>query len=269
MHGLLNILRIFVATAWTCIVGLPVVVVIYATYWVGQLCALFGREDILNRIIAWNAYVTGGVAQRWWAPFLLKLCGVTAWQRAAQSLDWSRSYVICSNHASVFDILVLTSILPLPIRFVAKRELLKWPVIGWSLRPAGQIVVDRQHTADAVRSIDTATRRRIGGQVIFFVEGTRTRDGELLPFKRGAFHFAIANQMPVLPTAVVGSFAALARMPWWKLHPGRDIGVVFGSPIEPPQLRPGEAAAPKVDELSAATRAQIVALLAQAPTRAE
>ncbi len=269
MQVFLNVSRIFLATAWTCVVGLPVVCVIYATYWVGQLCALLGHEDILIRIIGWNARLTGGVAQRWWAPVLLRLCGVTAWQRATQQLDWRRSYVICSNHASIFDILVLVSILPLPVRFVAKRELLKWPVIGWSLRPAGQIVVDRQRNVDAVHSIETATRRKIGGQVIFFVEGTRTRDGSLLPFKRGAFHFAIANQMPALPTAVVGSFAALARAPWWKLHPGRDIGVVFGRPIEPPQVGSGETAAAKVDELLAATREQIAALLAQAPTRAE
>ncbi len=262
MQLFLNVMRILGAGVWTVIVGLPIVIVIYVTYLFGRLCALLGRRDILSRIIQWNALQTGIVAQRYWAPMLLRFCGVTAWSRESTPVDWSRSYVICANHASVFDILVLLKILPLPVRFVAKRELLKWPVIGWSLRPSGQIVVDRKRREEAIHSIEEASSHHVGGQVIFFVEGTRTHDGSLLPFKRGAFHFAIDNQMAALPTAVVGSFAALARLPWWRLHPGRHIGVVFGAAIEPPCADGDGAATSKVDELSAATRAQLESLLA-------
>jgi len=256
----LNLGRVLIAVAWTSLVGMPLVMVIYTTYRLGRLASLCGRDDILTRILGWNARATGVVAQSWWAPMLLRISGVTTWRHETQAIDWQRSYVVCSNHASIFDILALVRALPMPIRFVAKRELLKWPVIGWSLRPSGQIVVDRQRREAAVHSIEEASRHNIGGQVIFFVEGTRTRTGELMPFKRGAFHFAVRNRMPVLPVAVVGSFNALARLPWWRLHPGRKIGVVFGAAIDPPSAQPGDSS-PQVDALLQATRTRMELLL--------
>ena len=76
--------------------------------------------------------------------------------------------------------------------------------------------------------------RSFRGQVIFFVEGTRTLTGELQEFKKGAFHFAVGNHLPVLPTAIRGSFAALAKRPWWRLQPGNEIEVLFCPPIEVP-----------------------------------
>jgi len=263
MQLFLNLCRIAIAIVWTSCVGLPVILITYTTYGIGLICAAIGREDLQTRIIGWNAWVMSWAAQNLWSPLLLYICGVTIWTREAQPIDWRRSYVVCSNHASVFDILVLARVLPLPIRFVAKRELVKWPFIGWSLRPSGQIIVDRQDRDQAIHSIADAAHRNVGGQVIFFVEGTRSRTGELLPFKRGAFHFAVGSRLPVLPATVVGSYGALARLPWWRLHPGRRIGVVFGTPIDPPSGNPiGTAAA--VDILSAATREQIVAALQQA-----
>ena len=78
--------------------------------------------------------------------------------------------------------------------------------------------------------------RNVRGQVIFFVEGTRTLTGELQEFKKGAFHFAVGNHLPVLPTAIRGSFTALAKRPWWRLQPGNEIEVLFCGPIDPPAV---------------------------------
>src|SRR5262249_60845222 len=119
-------------------------------------------------------------------------------------IDWPKPPVFCPTHSSLFDILALVRVVPPPFRFVAKRELLSWPIVGWALRPAGQIVVDRSDRARALRSIAEAALRKIRGQVIFFVEGTRSRTGQLLPFKKGAFHFAVDHRIPVLPTAIRG-----------------------------------------------------------------
>jgi 1-acyl-sn-glycerol-3-phosphate acyltransferase len=252
-------IRVLLCGAWTGIVGMPLLLVLYTRYGYGLLRAWLGRRDLLDQIIEWNAWFAGWVAQRLWTSVLLAIVGIRLRVRELVPVDWSRAHVVCANHASLFDILALVRILPPPFRFVAKRELLKWPIIGWALRPAGQIVIDRGNRASAVRSIAEAAMRRIRGQVIFFVEGTRSRTGELLPFKKGAFHFALDNHLPVLPTAISGSYAALARLPWWRLNPGREIEVRFCAPIEPEPIATSQEA---VDALLQATRAAVVRGLA-------
>jgi 1-acyl-sn-glycerol-3-phosphate acyltransferase len=221
------------------------------------LAAKLGRRDLLDRVLEWNAWFAGWVAQKLWTRVLFAIVGIHLRVKQMAPIDWAKTHVVCANHTSIFDILALVRAMPPPFRFVAKRELLKWPIIGWSLRPAGQIVVDRRDRANALRAIAEAAVRKIRGQVIFFVEGTRSRTGELLPFKKGAFHFAQDNQLAILPAAINGSHAALARTNWWHLHPNRSIEVRFCIPIIP------ESAS--VDDLLDATRKQIAAALADNP----
>lgn len=261
----LNILRVFAAGAITGIVGAPMLCVIYLNYIYGLLSARMGHPDRLNRVLAWNAWFAGTVAQRFWARPLLELCGVRAKARSAEPVDWNASHVLCANHASIFDILALVAIVPPPFRFVAKRELLKWPIIGWTLRPAGQIVVNRSDHTGSVGKIHQEASRGLQGQVIFFVEGTRTRTGELLPFKKGAFHFALGAGLPILPTAITGSFGVLAKVPWWRMHPGRDIEIVFGTPIAPAHFADEAARHDEVQRLLAATREQIATAMSSSP----
>ena len=120
------------------------------------------------------------------------------------------------------------------------------------------LVVDRANHASAVRNITEAAVRKIRGQVIFFVEGTRTRTGHLLPFKKGAFYFAIDRQLPILPAAIRGSYSVLAKLPWWRLRPGREIDILFGRVIAPPRLRDGDTST-AVEGLLQATRTEIAA----------
>ena len=267
MTLLVNILRVLFACVWTGVVGVPLIVSIYVSWAYGLLRAWFGRRDVLDRVLEANAYFTGWVAQRLWASVLLPVTGIRLRTREVTPVDWDAAHVICANHASVFDILALVRAVPPPFRFVAKRELLKWPIIGWALRPAGQIVVDRSDHASAMRSMTEAAQRQIRGQVIFFVEGTRTHNGRLQPFKKGAFHFATDRQLKVLPTAVCGSYAVLAKVPWWRLQPGRDIEIVFCSPIAPLPHPRGETAARAVEALLTLTREQLAAALAGAEQR--
>lgn len=227
-----NFLRVLLSVLWTALVGLPVVVVTTVLYAVGLVWARMGRVDAQDRLIESNAYLMGWVAGNLWSRGVLRICDVRVNVHGYAAVDWRRAHVVCANHASVFDILALARVVPPPFRFVAKRELLSWPVIGWALRPAGQIIVDRQRHDAAVAALAEAGQRRIHGQVIFFVEGTRTPDGELLPFKRGAFHFAIDHGLPVLPVAIVGNYSTLAKSAWWHLRPGHDIDVVLCAPIE-------------------------------------
>lgn len=250
-----NAIRIALCAAWTAAVGIVLMVAIFPRYWYGLLRARAGRAEILDRMLEANAALASWVARALWTNVLLALTGIRLRVREAVPIDWSRTYVVCANHASLFDIFALVRALPPPYRFVAKRELTRWPIFGWLLRPAGQVIVDRANHAEAVRSVAEAAVRHIRGQVIFFVEGTRTRTGELQPFKKGAFHFAVGNRLPVLPAAIRGSFAALARHPWWRLRPGNVIEVCFCGAIEPP----AETVAGGVESLREVTREAIAA----------
>jgi 1-acyl-sn-glycerol-3-phosphate acyltransferase len=261
----LNIIRVLVAILITTVAGTPMLCVIYSTYVFGLICSRFGRKDLLDRVLAWNAWLAGTVAQNLWAKPLLSLVSVRVKTRGADRIDWNSSHVICANHASIFDILALVSVVPPPFRFVAKRELLKWPIIGWTLRPAGQIVVNRADHTSSVGKIHEEATREIDGQVIFFVEGTRTNTGELLPFKKGAFHFALDRRTKILPTAIAGSFSVLAKVPWWRMHPGRDIELIFGTPITVPHVDDEDARHAEVQRLLEGTREQLSNALAAAP----
>jgi 1-acyl-sn-glycerol-3-phosphate acyltransferase len=260
MTVLLNFIRLVLAGAWTTIVGTPLVVALYVRYWYGLIAAKLGRAEVLDRALEFNAWLAGWVAQRLWTGVLLALAGIRLRVRELVPVDWNAAHVICANHASLFDILALVRVVPPPFRFVAKRELLSWPFIGWALRPSGQIVIDRADRTHALRSIAEAAVRKIRGQVIFFVEGTRTRTGQLLPFKKGAFYFAVDNHLPVLPTAVRGSYAVLAKLPWWRMRPGRDIDILFCRPIQPAAADAAEAGA-AVQGLLDATRQEIAVAL--------
>ena len=254
-----NCVRIALCAVWTAIVGIGLLSVIYPRYWYGVVRAQLGRSDILDRVLEANARFAGWVAQDLWTSVLLALTGIKLRARELIPIDWSRTHVICANHASLFDIFALIRLLPPPFRFVAKRELVRWPIFGWTLKPAGQIIIDRADHSRALRSIAEAAVRNIRGQVIFFVEGTRTLTGELQEFKKGAFYFAVGNHLPVLPTAIRGSFAALAKRPWWRLQPGHEVEVVFCPAIEPPPR--SDDVVPAVDALRGQTRVVIATAL--------
>ena len=256
-----NLLRVALSWVWTLIVGTPLIVVIYLRYWYGLARAALGQSASLDRALEANAYLAGWVAQHLWTNVLFLLLNVPLSVRELTPVDWSKAHVICSNHASLLDILALIRIVPPPFRFVAKRELTYWPIIGWALRPAGQIIIDRSDRAQAIQSISEAAGRKIRGQVIFFVEGTRSRSGLLQPFKKGAFHFAIRNRLPVLPVGVRGSYGVLAKLPWWRLRSGRAIEVCFCPPIEPGAVSNPAEIDLEVEALRSVTREAIAGVL--------
>lgn len=261
MNVLQNIVRVLLGMTWTTVVGLPLLVVLYARYSVALLAKALGRRELADSLIERNAISAGNVAQRYWAPVLNKLARVTVTSRETAPIDWRRTHVLCANHASIFDIIALVAVVPVPYRFVAKRELLKWPILGWALHPAGQIVIDRSDRRAAIARIEEEGSGNIRGQVIFFVEGTRSRDGKLRRFKKGAFHFALDHELPILPVAICGSHGVLGRTAWWRMHVGREIRIVFREPIDPRNIA---ADAEKTERIPAAmecVRASIAAEL--------
>jgi 1-acyl-sn-glycerol-3-phosphate acyltransferase len=120
--------------------------------------------------------------------------------------------VFVANHVSFVDIWVLVALLPGTVRFLAKRELLHVPVFGWAMRSAGHIPIDRKNRKAAVDACGEAGGMiRDGTSAIVFGEGTRSRTGELLPLKKGAFVLAIQAGVPVVPVYLEGTYAVLPK----------------------------------------------------------
>ncbi len=148
-----------------------------------------------------------------------------------EHLDPRRSYVIAANHQSSYDIFVLYGWLGVDFKWVMKQELRKFPALGISCEKLGHIFVDRSDTEAAIRSIEAAKERvRDGTSVVFFPEGTRSKDGRLQPFKKGAFRMAIDLDLPILPVTLAGTHEIMPARTL-RVFPGK-AQLIFHPPIE-------------------------------------
>ncbi len=136
--------------------------------------------------------------------------------KGAENIDRKRAYVVVCNHESQLDILALYGWLGLDLRWIVKREIRNVPLIGWGCRIVGHVFVDRANREAAIASINQAVSRLEPGEgMLFFPEGTRSKTGELMPFKSGAFRTALMLQMPILPVSIEGA--------WELLRPGQIL----------------------------------------------
>jgi 1-acyl-sn-glycerol-3-phosphate acyltransferase len=120
------------------------------------------------------------------------------------------TYLVMSNHQSLYDIPVLFQAIGPNIRMVAKRELFHVPIFGRALAAAGFVSIDRENRNAAIRSLTHARNLLQGGTHVWIApEGTRSRTGRLLPFKKGGFYLALQSGLPILPVTVRGTSAAL------------------------------------------------------------
>ncbi len=123
-----------------------------------------------------------------------------------ENLDPKQSYVLVSNHQSQYDIFLLYGWLGVDFKWVMKKELRKVLGIGVACDRLGHIFIDRSNHAAALATLETAKERIVDGtSVIFFPEGTRSRDGQLKKFKKGAFRMAVDLGLPILPLTVTGT----------------------------------------------------------------
>jgi 1-acyl-sn-glycerol-3-phosphate acyltransferase len=179
---------------------------------------------------------------RMWSRFILWLFHIRVKTRGADFIDRSKHYIYISNHASAIDIPAVVVGIPDDIRFVLKKELTRIPIWGWALRYGHYIAIDRSKARDAIKSLDEAAERmRNGASVILFAEGTRTRDGRLQPFKRGAFTLAAKAGIPIIPVTINNTYNILPKGSL-RVNKG-DIELVFGKPIPTSSIegREGEA----------------------------
>ena len=139
--------------------------------------------------------------------------------------------VFTQNHRSHFDIPALLAALP-SARFAAKQELFAQPVLGAAMRALGVIPIDREHPEAAKRALDLAARQPGGGgSLVIFPEGEEAEPGQMLPFKAGAFVFALRTGLPVVPVAIHNTAAILARGDALAISSGRVVVEIL-DPIE-------------------------------------
>ncbi len=206
---------------WVFLVG-PLVTVALAAQIV--LADLLGFERALRRYCFRNP--------RWSARTFLRASGVTVTLEGAEHLAGKGPRILIANHESWFDVFALCHVLPVEQRYVIKKELERVPVWGRAWRSCGHVSVDRRDRQAAVESLDQA--RKMSGvgddiHLVVFPEGTRSVDGNLQPFKRGAFVLAIQLAAPVIPVAVIGGRQIMAKGDW-RIRRGQ-MRVVIGEPI--------------------------------------
>jgi 1-acyl-sn-glycerol-3-phosphate acyltransferase len=161
-----------------------------------------------------------------WARLIGWLTPIAVTVEGKQNANRKRSYVVVSNHQSQYDIIVIYGWLELDLKWVMKQELRKYPVIGFGCEKAGHIFIDRRNPRLANQAIAEALDRLGEGIGIFiFPEGTRSPDGKLIPFKKGAFRLAIEQNLPVLPVTMLGTRDILPANTL-KIFPGRARMVI-------------------------------------------
>ena len=169
---------------------------------------------------------------RGWSRVWLVFSGTRLEVEGQEHVDPARSYVVVANHISAFDIMACLLAVRLPIRFLAKTELYKVPVLAQGMRAVGIVEVDRAARGAIHADVNRQGRELIskGRSLIIYAEGTRPRDGVMKPFKKGAFTMAISGQLPVLPLSIHGSYEAWKPgTPW--IHGGK-IQVVIDAAVE-------------------------------------
>ncbi len=195
-------------------------------------------------------YYTG----RWVARTTMRIAGIRIQIQGRENIPAGRACIFMANHVSNLDAPALISNLPGRTSVFLKRSLMKLPILGYAFKLAGFIPVDRDGTAKSAQiAVADALRVLSGGlHITTFVEGKRSSNARLLPFKKGTFYLAKESGAPCIPVSIYGTEKII---PWGsnRIHPG-TAHVVFHPPIDP-------AAFATRDNLSEAVRAAIASAL--------
>jgi len=188
-----------------------------------------------------------------WSKILLFISGVKTRIIGLENIKKNQSYIIISNHKSLFDIPVITNYLSLSIRMLAKKELFRIPFFGWAIYIAGNISLDRGKGKKAIKSLKKASEkiRKKRFSIVAYPEGTRSPDGEVKNFKKGVFRLVLESKLPVLPVTIRGSRDVLPKDSL-KINKGR-ITVIIGESINTEDIRKED-----LNALKDRTRSEII-----------
>lgn len=176
-----------------------------------------------------------------WADRVVRQARVDLHVHGLEHVTPDAPHVLMSNHQSHYDIFVLFKAYPGVLRMVAKIELARVPILGGGMKAAEFVFLDRQDHGHAVSALKLAGERiRSGINVWIAPEGTQSRDGALLPFKKGGFVLAEEVGVPILPVTVEGTRHVLPAKTS-RVHLGQRVDVTFHAPVDPATFGPREA----------------------------
>ncbi|MBF5043712.1 1-acyl-sn-glycerol-3-phosphate acyltransferase [Aggregicoccus sp. 17bor-14] len=182
-------------------------------------------------LLTLNKDVPLAMARRCWASMHWRITGSSLSVEPLPDVDWSKPHIFVMNHQSMMDIPCAFAAIPANIRFVAKHTLKYVPFLGWYMALTGMIFVNRSDRRKAMASLTLAGERiRAGANILAFPEGTRSKDGRILPFKKGPFLLALEAKVPIIPVAIDGTGQVL---PAGSFRLRRSaIRMKLGRPIE-------------------------------------
>lgn len=206
-------------------------------YWRLFRCiCLVVRYSLIISWIARKFGQRGGILNHYLhkaAEDILKTAEVDYQIHQHPALDFNRSegYLFISNHESLFDLPLIFAAMQKNIRAIAKQELFRIPFFGKALEQAEFLPVDRNNPTNSARLFEIAQERlRKGTSIWMFAEGSRSRDGNLLPFKPGSFRFARETGATIIPTAILGTRRILPAKSS-RLSLGQKVELRLGAPI--------------------------------------
>ncbi len=211
------------------------------TWVVGVLVTIVGALSVIALVVTRPDPPAIEKVIRWWSRMWLLASGTELSVEGQEHIDPSRSYVVVANHLSTLDIMVCFLAVDLPIRYLAKKELFRIPLLAQAMRAVGIIEVDRSARGAIHNSVNQQARELIAHNrsLIIYAEGTRPRDGVMKPFKKGAFTMAIASQLPILPLSIQGTYeAAVPGKPWFR---GGPVTAIIDPPISTAGLTQADA----------------------------
>ena len=169
-------------------------------------------------------------ARRFWSPGAAVISGCDLTRHPGFVPQHGKPYIFMMNHQSMFDIVCAFIHVPVNLRFIAKKILQSIPFLGWYMTVTGMIFVDRRKRKEALQSLQEACDRiRSGIPILVYPEGTRSKDGKILPFKKGPFMFALQAGVPIVPVAINGSIDIIVPgSPF--VRPGK-VDIILGEPI--------------------------------------
>jgi 1-acyl-sn-glycerol-3-phosphate acyltransferase len=187
-----------------------------------------GRIDFLYGMAMWTARAAARIA------------GVRVETVGLDRLDLSRNYIFMANHVSNADPPLLIPALPRRTSVLVKKELFRVPLLGRAMRMARLVAIDRANKEAAIASVRRASDVIESGlDMTVFPEGTRSRDGRLLPFKKGPFYMASETGVPIVPVTILGTFEILPKGRF-SIHPGTAT-FIFHPAVEPSSFAGREA----------------------------
>jgi len=168
---------------------------------------------------------------RLWARILLTISHIPVEIVGRRHVLMDSPQIFAANHQSDVDTMVALACIPVPFRWIAKKELFNVPLFGAAMRNAGYIPIDRRNHESALKSLEDAAQIiKKGNSVMTFPEGTRSNNGTIQPFKQGIFHLAIRAGVPIVPVTIIGTAAIMPKRSL-KIIPGR-IKLIIGKPVD-------------------------------------